>query len=117
MKLGEKQEVFALSFAELILRATEMKLGVRIGEVWRPPEMAEIYAEQGKGIINSNHRNKLAADIVLARDGTVLWDGDEYRQLAAFWRSLSSTGFEHCWGGDFKRRDVYHYSIKHRGVV
>lgn len=117
MTLGEKQEIFAQSLATLLREADRHGYGVRIGEVWRPPEMARIYAEQGKGIITSNHRNKLAVDIVLSVDGEIAWDGEPYRVLAGIWRGLSAPGLDHCWGGDFARRDVYHYSIRHRGVV
>lgn len=118
MTLGQKQEAFSRSFAKLLMYADMLGVGVRIGEVLRTKEQAEIYAKQGKGIINSNHRNKLAVDIILTKDGQVLWDGDEYKKLARKWKSYSKPGLDHCWGGDFsKYRDVYHFSIKHGGVV
>jgi len=49
-----------------------------------------------------------------------LWSGDAYVKAGAFWKSLDDIALpeiEHCWGGLFKRRDVYHFSFKHNGVA
>ena len=119
MTLGEKQEIFTRCLAELILYMDMEGYGCRLKEVLRTKEQAEIYAAQGKGIINSNHRNGLAADIYFTREGELLWDGGPYELAAEWWKdtpSLLHAELEFCWGGDFKRRDVYHYSIKHNGV-
>lgn len=112
--LGQKQERFAAHFGLLLVFAHNNGIGVRIGEVLRTKEMAELYAKQGKGIKNSNHLNKLAVDVFLTVDGELQWDGEAYERLARKWKSF---GPDYCWGGGFARRDVYHYSIKHRGVV
>jgi hypothetical protein len=118
MNLGEKQEIFARCLAELILYMEYEGYGCRLKEVLRTKEQAEIYAAQGKGIINSNHRNGVAADIIFTQNGEILWDGDAYKLAAEWWKECEELypELEFCWGGDFKRRDVYHYSIKHNGV-
>ena len=119
-KLGQKQERFSICLAMLILKAGKFGYGVRVGEVWRHEILARHYASIGKGIINSNHCNKCAVDIILTIDGVVQWgkkgtpSAEPYRKLGEWWKSL---GPDHYWGGDFRRRDVYHYSIKHAGVI
>lgn len=117
MNLGNKQEAFSRSLAKLLYKADSLGYGVRLRELQRTKEQAEIYAAQGKGILNSNHINCLAIDLYITVDGELQWDGTPYERLANFWQGLSDRELEHCWGGDFKRRDVYHYSIKHNGVV
>jgi hypothetical protein len=119
MKLGEKQEVFTRCLAELILYMEYEGYGSRLKEVLRTKEQAEIYAAEGKGIINSNHRNGLAADIYFSRDGELLWSGDAYRLAADWWKECDEMHPElkFCAGIDFARRDVYHFSIEHNGVM
>jgi hypothetical protein len=117
MTLGEKQEEFAKSLEAMLYRAHRLGYGVRLKELQRTKEQAEIYAKAGTGIRNSNHINCLAIDLYLTLEGELLWDGPEYAVLAKVWKSQDIPGLEHCWGGDFKNRDVYHYSIRHRGVV
>ena len=118
MKLGQKQEYFARSLSRLLDHAiNDLGYGVRLRELMRSKEQAEIYAQQGKGVKNSVHQHSLAIDLYLTKNGEHQWDGTPDRHLGVFWARLSSPELEHCWGGDFKRRDVYHYSIKHNGVM
>jgi hypothetical protein len=115
MSLNAKQARFTYCIAQLIVWAKE-ELGVDLigAELYRTPEQAEIYFKQGKGIKNSVHRKKLALDMYVLKDGKIVWDGPEYDQIAVKWRSLDPDA---RWGGDFRRRDVYHYSFMHRGVM
>lgn len=114
MTLGQKQELFARLYGQLLCWIDEQGWAARLGEVLRTKEQAEIYAAQGKGIKNSVHRLKLAGDLFLSVDGKVVWDGPEYKACGEYWKSLH----ESCrWGGDFRpRRDVYHFSLIHNGV-
>jgi hypothetical protein len=114
MTLGEKQELFSRLYWRLLRKAEQLGYGVRQGEVYRPREMAAIYAAKGLGIKDSNHTRKIAADIILSVDGTVAWSGEPYQKLGDYWKSLHPL----CrWGGDFRHiRDVYHFSLEHRGI-
>jgi len=88
--------------------------GLRLGEFHRPQATADLYAKIGKGIKNSNHCKKLAADLFLVKDGKVTWEHDDYRPLGERWESMHDL----CrWGGRFKNRDAVHFSLEHNGVA
>lgn len=122
MKLGEKQEVFAENFGKLLVWVYQHKTdgwALRLGEGQRTKEQAEIYVEQGKGILNSLHRLKLAHDMFLSINGKVTWKTKDYKPLGDHWKSLHILN---RWGGDFKKkgpdsvgRDPYHFSMEHQG--
>ena len=116
MKLGEKQEAFAESLAWLLDIAHDEGYGVRLQELKRTKEQAQIYVDAGTGILNSVHCHNLAIDLYLTVDGELQWDGEPYRYLGERWKSRTTDDLEHCWGGDFTRRDVYHFSIGHAGA-
>lgn len=117
MRLGRKQEIFTEMYARMILHMVGLGYEGRLKEVLRTKEQAEIYHRKGVGILNSNHRNGVAGDIYWSKDGELLWDGEAYKIAGNYWKGFSDNELEFCWGGDFRRRDVYHYSIKHAGVV
>lgn len=111
MTLNEKQIRFTQLIGELIRYATSMGYGLTFAEAYRPPEMAEIYAKQGKGIKNSLHTKRLAVDFNLFKDGKYLTESKDYLLLGAYWESLDPL----CrWGGRFK--DGNHFSLEHEGV-
>lgn len=113
MSLNAKQARFTYKIAQLIVWAKE-SLGVDLigAELFRTKEQAEIYAKTGKGIINSVHRLKLALDMYVYKDGKILWDSNYYHAIGRKWKSMDDDA---RWGGDMKRRDVYHYSFYHKG--
>jgi len=115
MTLNEKQAVFTLKMAELIIWAFNHNLPVIGSELYRTPEQAEIYAKSGKGILNSNHCKKLAIDLfaVDPDTGHVTWDEGPYQKLGKIWKTLHPLA---RWGGDFKNRDSVHFSFEHNGV-
>jgi len=112
MKLGRKQEIFAQNLALLILWAYDHGYRIRIGEVWRSSHAAAAYAASGQGIVNSNHRLKIAADLNLFKNSKFLTKTEDHRPLGVYWKSLHE---DNRWGGDFKRRDGNHYSMAHQG--
>ena len=113
MTLGKKQELFARLFGEFIVWVYDQGYALRLGEVHRPQVTADHYASIGKGIRNSAHTRKLAADIFLVKNGKVTWDTADYEVLGSHWEGLH----ELCrWGGRMKNRDAVHFSIEHGGV-
>ena len=113
MSLNAKQARFTYKIARLIVWANE-NLGVELigSELFRTKEQAEIYAEAGTGIKNSVHRLKLALDMYAYMNGKIKWEGPVYDALGAKWKSMDPDA---RWGGDMRRRDVYHFSFYHKG--
>lgn len=116
MTLREKQSIFALLSAKLILKANDMGFAVTWGEAYRSPEEAARLAKLGKGIKASLHTQRLAIDLNLFRNGTYLRLSEDYRPLGEWWESQSFPGVVCAWGGRFAERpDGNHFSIKHNG--
>jgi hypothetical protein len=100
--------------ARLIQKADELGYEVTLGECWRPPEMAAVYAEQGKGITNSLHWSRLAIDLNLFRDGKFLSRSEDHRELGIWWERQSTDEYTLHWGGRWG--DGNHYSLGWNGV-
>lgn len=130
MKLGEKQELFARLECQIVPKAVSLGLQVRKKECQRMPEQCfynathcgtckEIESHSNHagdhdfhsiGIELSVHRDGLAQDIIVTRNGAVLWDTESYRELGEWWEELHPL----CrWGGSFS--DGGHFSLEHRG--
>lgn len=98
--------------ARLISFAESRGYELTVGEAWRSRAAAEANAKKGIGIKNSLHRQRLAIDLNLFKDGVYLRKSEDHRQLGEYWKALDPL----CrWGGDFKRRDGNHYSLTHGG--
>jgi hypothetical protein len=115
MSLNKKQAEFSVCLAKLILFAEAQNTPVIVAEVFRSPEEAKRLHAAGKGIINSVHTKKLAADLFRLKNGTVSWDFNDYKPLGDYWKTLHPDA---RWGGDFiKLRDAVHFSFIHNGFV
>ena len=113
MTLNEKQALFTQHIAQLIVWAFHQDLPVIGAELFRTPEQAQIYADQGKGIKNSVHTKKLALDLFRVVDGKVSWEFSEYEKLGKKWETMHELA---RWGGHFRNRDAVHFSFEHNGV-
>ena len=111
MSLTAKQSEFTANISRFIAWCHDEGYPVILAEAFRPPEMAKLYEEQGKGISNSNHCNKLAVDLFRYKDGTVTWDPYEYEKIGLQWESTHPLA---RWGGRFN--DYVHFSFEHNGV-
>lgn len=112
MTLIDKQSLFTVMTAKLILWAESQGYRLTFGEAFRTLEQAEIYANAGKGRKNSAHCLRLAVDFNLFIDGAYQRDTEAYRALGEYWESLGGT-----WGGRFKSlSDGNHFSLAHNGV-
>lgn len=110
MNLQQKQSIFAQNVARLITHIDGIGLTCTIGEVFRTPEQAQIYAKEGKGIKDSLHCKKLAIDLHLfSPNGVYLTDYLSYEPLGKYWESLHSSN---RWGGTFKRVDSVHFEMQ-----
>lgn len=110
MTLRQKQSLFALHVAHLILRAQEIGFEVTFGETYRSPEEAARLAALGKGISASLHTQRLAIDLNLFDHGVYLSSTEAHRPLGEWWEKQHELA---RWGGRFK--DGNHYSFAHGG--
>lgn len=113
MTLRQKQSIFAVLAAELIIHAQSIGFDITLGETYRSPEEAARLAKLGKGIKGSLHTQKLAIDINLFKDGKYLSSTESHRELGEWWEGHTTENYECCWGGRFG--DGNHYSIAHGG--
>ena len=113
MSLNQKQVLFTKTLGEFLVWCAKNGHETILAEAYRTPEQAAIYAKQGKGIKNSVHTKKLAADVFLMKNGTITWDHDDYVVLGEKWESMNELA---RWGGRFKNRDSVHFSFEHNGV-
>ena len=124
-ELLKKQGLFCVLLSEFIKDLTQRGYLVTMGECWRSPETAEIYAKEHKGIVNSVHCLRLACDLnIFTSAGKQLVSKDDYKFAGEIWKSYGEM-LERCnqesvqtiWGGDFQPNpDADHFSIGHQGI-
>jgi len=112
MKLGEKQELFMSLLPGLLNKAFSLGFRVRGGDLFRDPRVhGEIGEKKGYGHPRSAHKNKLAIDLNLFKEGKFLGATEDHKELGEWWEEQH----ELCrWGGRFQ--DGNHYSLEHDGV-
>lgn len=94
MTLRQRQSIFALNFAKLILWAYDNGYEITGGAWWR----------NGDRLL---HGDRLAGDLNLFKDGKYLTATEDHEPLGRHWESLHE---DNRWGGDFN--DGNHYSMK-----
>ncbi len=109
MKLHERQSIFALNVSKLIEYIYKQGYTCSLGEAFRTPEQAAIYAKEGKGIKNSLHCQRLALDInIFSPAGEYLSQTSDYKIFGDFWETLNPLN---RWGGVFSRADGNHFEM------
>lgn len=105
--LWEQRLRFSVDIASLVLWGNQqVGYAVVYNELYRPPEMALIYAERGAGIAHSLHCNGLAGDLLVYISGIYRVDPEAYRPLGEKWKKLSPLNH---WGGDWHTLDAGHF--------
>lgn len=109
MKLGDRQRLFMRLLPRLIDHAYSTGHELTIGDGYRDPRVhGALGVKMGYGHASSNHKNRLAIDLNLFKDGVFLQSSDDHKFLGEFWESLHPL----CkWGGKFSSPDGNHYSI------
>ena len=120
MSLNLLQVEFTKTMAYFQVWCVEHGYDIIEAEAFRTKEQAQIYKEQGKGVLNSVHCKKLARDMLLYKDRTISYKIEDYRAMGEKWKRMHPLA---RWGGDFKKRnkksvgrDPYHFSFEYRGV-
>lgn len=95
--LSLRQCAFTHALALLILEIERRGFQVKVQELNRTVETQKEYIEKGVSkTMDSRHLDKLAADLVLFKDGILVGNQEEYRPLGEYWESLGGR-----WGGRF----------------
>ena len=95
--LSLRQCQFTAALARLIVKINEAGFQVKIQELNRTIDTQRTYITQGVSkTMDSRHLDKLAADLVLFKDGVAIMGGEDYRQFGVQWESLGGR-----WGGRF----------------
>jgi len=109
MTLGQKQRKFTRMIADLINYAYSNGYELTFGDAYRDPRVhGQVGKKQSYSSANSLHKERLAVDFNLFKDGVYLTRTEDHRPLGEFWESIGG-----AWGGRFN--DGNHYSLEHGG--
>ena len=114
MKLGDAQREFTRDVADLIDFIYESGYECTFGDAFRDHRS---HGEQGEkkayGRATSAHKQRLAIDLNLFKDGIFLRHTEAHRIFGEMWKGMHP---EHRWGGDFSKPDGNHYARRHWGI-
>jgi hypothetical protein len=116
MKLGATQRAYTKCVGLLIAQAYKMGYEISLGDAYRDPRLhGMLGTKKGYGHKNSNHKQRLAIDLNLFRDGEFLTATSDHEPLGEWWEALGErVGLPLIWGGRFN--DGNHYSCEYRGM-
>lgn len=115
MTLGETQREFSRHISYLIQHIYAAGYECTLGDAFRDPRSHGEMGERGVyGRSNSAHKQRLALDINLFKDGEYLRSTKAHEQFGEYWKGLS---VDNRWGGDFSKPDGNHYSRKYGGIA
>ena len=97
----------------LIEYAYSIGYELTFGDAYRSPRAFGGQGESGPyGEAWSAHKNRLAVDFNLFRDGEFLQSTKDHEPLGDYWKTLDE---QNVWGGDFD--DGNHYSKRYSGIA
>lgn len=109
MTLGQKQRRFTRMIAQLIEYAYSQGYELTFGDAYRDPRVhGQVGQKKSYSSANSLHKERLAVDFNLFKDGVYLTRTEDHKPLGEYWESIGGT-----WGGRFN--DGNHYSLEHGG--
>ncbi len=109
--LREKQSLFVHLTALFIFEAERCGYELTDGDSYRDPRVhGKVGEKMGYGHPRSNHKQRLAKDWNLFKDGKLIRTIKGYEPLGTFWESLHPLA---RWGGRWG--DAPHFSLEHEG--
>lgn len=109
MTLGQKQRKFTEMVGRLIAFAYSSGYELTFGDAYRDPRVhGAVGTTKSYSSANSLHKERLAIDFNLFKDGVYLTRSEDYGKLGEFWESIGG-----AWGGRFN--DGNHFSMEHQG--
>lgn len=113
MTLSKAQQEFAQHIAHLIQHIHASGYACTFGDAYRSPKSHGGMGEPGPyGRPYSAHKQRLAVDLNLFKDGKYLSGSESHRPFGEYWRALDDNN---VWGGDFN--DGNHYSRRYNGIA
>lgn len=113
MKLGDRQKAFAKLVPRLIDKAHDLGYEVTLGDAYRDPRVhGNVGEKKSYSSANSVHKDKLAIDLNLFKNGKYLTSTEDHRKLGEWWEKQHELA---RWGGRFKNADGNHYSFEWQG--
>jgi hypothetical protein len=110
MTLREQQSKFAGMVARLIDKAHELGFEITLGDAYRDPRLhGGMGVKLGYGHSKSAHKQRLAIDLNLFKDGAFMPGTEAHKPLGEWWESQGG-----AWGGRFN--DGNHYSLERDGI-
>ena len=110
MTLGQTQRQFARMVPRLIDMAHDLGYEVTLGDAYRDPRVhGAMGVRKSYSHPRSAHKQRLAIDLNLFRDGEYLESTEDHRQLGEWWELQGGV-----WGGRFD--DGNHYSVEYGGI-
>jgi len=104
------QTKFTKMLPLLLNKAFELGYDVTLGDAFRDPRVfGPLGIKLGYGEVNSNHKQRLAIDLNLFKNGVFLQSTEDHKPLGEYWESIGGT-----WGGRFN--DGNHYSLTYNGM-
>ncbi len=112
MTLGSLQKTFARLVPRLIDKAHELGLEVTLGDAYRDPRVhGALGVKMGYGHPKSGHKQRLAIDLNLFKNGVFLTSTEAHKELGEWWEKQHPQA---RWGGRFN--DGNHYSFEWGGI-
>ncbi len=112
MTLGEAQRAFARLVPRLIDRAHELGFEVTLGDAYRDPAVhGALGVKMGYGHPRSAHKQRLAIDLNLFKNGVFMSSTEAHKELGEWWEKQHPDA---RWGGRFS--DGNHYSFERDGI-
>ena len=127
MRLSDAQKEFCFDISRLIQYIWDYDGGIytcTFGDAYRDPrshgKMGEkMVTEDGKKVYGrpmSAHKQRLAVDLNVFKDGQYQTTTEAHRPFGEYWESMHP---DHVWGGNFGAggQDGNHYSRRYHGVA
>lgn len=113
--LGARQQRFARLTVRLFQEIERQGFTWTYGDAFRDPRVhGEQGVKLGYGEALSAHKQRLAIDINLFKNGVYQTDTEAHRQFGDWWLAQDPD----CrWGGNFTKPDGNHYSMIYKGIA
>ena len=110
--LLKRQMEFTHKVVQLLTKAHELGYEVTLGDAFRDPRVfGPMGTVLGYGRGKSAHKQRLALDLNLFKDGKFLSGTEAHEELGTWWEGQGCS-----WGGRFSPPDGNHYSLEFGGV-